>query len=89
MIGLQSRTYIRYVPRMHEKDNIMANITITCTDNVKSRMDLWKVLKAVPESDYTNHLAHRYVARLWKLAVKRTGCNGNRPENQAAGIASL
>mgnify|MGYP001082101182 FL=1 len=33
----------------------MANITITCTDNVKSRMDLWKVLKAVPESDYTNH----------------------------------
>ena len=35
--------------------NDWANITITCTDNVKSRMDLWKVLKAVPESDYSNH----------------------------------
>lgn len=41
-------------PKDARRDN-MANITITCTDNVKSRMDLWKVLKAVPESDYTNH----------------------------------
>ncbi len=30
------------------------------------------------------------LARLRKLAVKRTGCNGNRAKkNQAAGIASL
>ena len=41
-------------PKDARRDN-MGNITITCTDNVKSRMDLWKVLKAVPESDYTNH----------------------------------
>lgn len=41
-------------PKDARRDN-MANITITCTDNVKSRIDLWKVLKAVPELDYTNN----------------------------------
>ena len=30
----------------------MANITVTCTDNIKSRLDLWNVLKAVPTSNY-------------------------------------
>lgn len=32
--------------------NNMANITVTCTDNIKSRLDLWNVLKAVPERGY-------------------------------------
>lgn len=38
----------------------MANITITCTDNVKSRMDLWKLLKAVPDKDYRDYTTPLY-----------------------------
>lgn len=34
--------------------NNLANITITCTDNIKSRLDLWNILKAVPVSEYRN-----------------------------------
>ncbi len=33
----------------------LANITITCTDNIKSRIDLWNILKAVPASNHTNY----------------------------------
>ena len=33
----------------------LANITITCTDNVKSRIDLWNLLKAVPVPDYRDY----------------------------------
>ena len=33
----------------------MANITVTCTDNIKSRLDLWNVLKAVPASNYRDY----------------------------------
>lgn len=33
----------------------LANITITCTDNIKSRLDLWNILKAVPVSGYISH----------------------------------
>ncbi len=29
----------------------IANITITCTDNIKSRLDMWKVLKEIPVSN--------------------------------------
>ena len=36
------------------RDNL-ANIMITCTDNIKSRLDLWNILKAVPESKYINY----------------------------------
>ena len=36
------------------RDNL-ANITITCTDNIKSRLDLWNILKAVPVSEYRSH----------------------------------
>ena len=36
------------------RDNL-ANITITCTDNVKSRLDLWNTLKAVPVSEYRSY----------------------------------
>ena len=37
------------------KRDEMANITITCTDNIKSRLDLWKVLKAVPVREYRDY----------------------------------
>lgn len=33
----------------------LANITVTCTDNVKSRLDLWNILRAVPAKDYRNY----------------------------------
>ena len=36
------------------RDNL-ANITITCTDNIRSRLDMWNVLKAVPVNDYRNY----------------------------------
>ena len=36
------------------RDNL-ANMTITCTDNIKSRLDLWNILKAVPVSEYRSH----------------------------------
>lgn len=36
------------------RDNL-ANITITCTDNIKSRIDLWKLLKALPQPTYCTY----------------------------------
>lgn len=38
----------------------MANITITCTDNIKSRLDLWNILKAVPIKDYRDYRTPLY-----------------------------
>lgn len=38
----------------------MANITITCTDNIKSRLDLWNVLKAVPAPAYRDYTTPLY-----------------------------
>lgn len=38
----------------------MANITITCTDNVKSRLDLWKALKGVKAVRYADHTTPFY-----------------------------
>lgn len=38
----------------------LANITITCTDNVKSRIDMWKLLKAVPVPDYRDYTTPLY-----------------------------
>lgn len=46
-------------PKDARLDNL-ANIFITCTDNVKSRLDLWKVLKAVPEAAYVNYATPLY-----------------------------
>lgn len=40
--------------------NNMANITITCTDNIKSRLDLWNILKAVPVPDYRDYKTPLY-----------------------------
>ena len=33
----------------------LANITITCTDNIRSRLDMWNILKAVPVSEYRSY----------------------------------
>ncbi len=38
----------------------IANITITCTDNIKSRLDLWSVLGKVPASTYTDNSTPLY-----------------------------
>ncbi len=38
----------------------IANITITCTDNIKSRLDMWKILKAVPDKDYRDYRSPLY-----------------------------
>ena len=50
------------------RDNL-ANITITCTDNIKSRIDLWNILKAVPVSEYRSHETH---CTGWTLGIHRT-----------------
>lgn len=42
------------------KDEDIANITITCTDNIKSRLDMWKILKAVPDNDYRDYKTPLY-----------------------------
>lgn len=42
------------------KDEDLANITITCTDNIKSRLDMWKILKAVPDNDYRDYKVPLY-----------------------------
>lgn len=42
------------------KDEDLANITITCTDNIKSRLDMWKILKAVPDNDYRDYKTSLY-----------------------------
>ena len=36
------------------RDNL-ANITITCTDNIKSRIDLWNLLKALPQPTFCTY----------------------------------
>ena len=36
------------------KRDEVANITITCTDNIKSRLDLWNILEKVATSSYTD-----------------------------------
>ena len=41
------------------RDN-MANITITCTDNIKSRLDLWNILKAIRIPDYRDYTTPLY-----------------------------
>ena len=46
--------------RESKKENV-ANITITCTDNVKSRLDMWKFLKAVRDiGSYTDYKTPLY-----------------------------
>ena len=42
------------------KDEDIANITITCTDTIKSRLDMWKILKAVPDNDYRDYKTSLY-----------------------------
>ena len=41
---------------LHEtRRDDMAHNTVTCTDNIKSRLDLWHVLKAVPAPGYRDY----------------------------------
>lgn len=50
-----------YPSNVHSaKDENLANITITCTDNIKSRLDIWKILKAVPDNDYRDYRSPLY-----------------------------
>lgn len=42
------------------RTNDLANIFITCTDNTKSRLDLWKMLKNVPENSITDYRTPMY-----------------------------
>ena len=41
------------------RDDI-ANITITCTDNIKSRIDTWNILKDIPARNYTDYSTPLY-----------------------------
>lgn len=38
----------------------LANITITCTDNIKSRLDMWNILKAVPPLNHHDYMTPLY-----------------------------
>lgn len=42
------------------RNNDLANITVTCTDNARSRIDLWNVLKSVPDSQYVDYYTPLY-----------------------------
>ena len=68
----------------------LANITITCTDNIKSRLDLWNILKAVPISEYRSHETPLYWMGLREYAGHGTSHPRNRAEeNQATGIQTV
>ena len=71
------------------RDN-MANITITCTDNIKSRIDLWNLLKAVPTTNIL-HLRNPFVLDGFrKHADHGTGRYGYGAEkNKTAGIQTV
>ena len=57
------------------RDNL-ANITITCTDNIKSRIDLWNLLRALPQPTYCTYEtvnSLKVITRMVKYArVKET-----------------
>ena len=63
------------------RDNL-ANITITCTDNVKSRLDLWNTLKAVPVSEYRSYGTPLYWMDFGNTQPGRAGHRAQ--ENKAA-----
>ena len=56
----------------------MANITVTCTDNIKSRLDLWNVLKAVPTSNYRDYETPLYCQAEMELAQAFYATNAAR-----------
>ncbi len=63
----------------------MANITVTCTDNIKSRLDLWNVLKAVPTSNYRDYETPLYLDGFREHTKYGSGCVGNHTqENKTA-----
>ncbi len=54
----EARPYPSVLKEMKQEET--ANITITCTDNIKSRLDLWNILKAVPIKDYRDYSTPLY-----------------------------
>ena len=42
-------------PTRNFSDNSTANIIITCTDNIRSRLTLWKFLKKVRKENFSDH----------------------------------
>ena len=71
------------------RDNL-ANITITCTDNIKSRIDLWNILKAVPVSEYRSHETPLYWMDFGNTQDTGQVVLGTVPKkNQAAGIQAV
>lgn len=56
----------RAVPNLYPSDiksmrkDDVSNITISCTDNIKSRLDIWKVLNACPVSEYRDYSSPLY-----------------------------
>lgn len=54
----EARPYPQTVRNIRKDE--LANITITCTDNIKSRIDLWNMLKAIPIPDYRDYTTPLY-----------------------------
>lgn len=72
------------------KRDEIANITITCTDNIKSRLDLWNVLGKVPPSSYTDNNTPLYWMDFREHTDFRAGCAGNcAEENQTTGFHAI
>lgn len=65
------------------RDN-MANITITCTDTIKSRLDLWNILKAVQIPDYRDYTTPALLDGFREHADIGTSRSGNRTEKDKA-----
>ena len=47
-------------PIRNFSENSTANIIITCTDNIRSRLELWKFLKKVRKENFSDHSAPIY-----------------------------
>ena len=53
--------YLFPITAKNAKTDNMANITITCTDNIQSRMDMWNFLKVARDiSNYTDYKTPLY-----------------------------
>lgn len=71
------------------KRDEIANITVTCTDNIKSRLDLWNVLGRCRRLLHGQCHA-TLLDGLRQHANDRTGYNGDRAEkNQATGFHAV
>lgn len=62
------------------KRDEIANITVTCTDNIKSRLDLWNVLGKMPPASYTDNATPLYWMDFGNTQTTGRGYNGDRAE---------